>query len=1285
MATHPYEQLNGESFQQLCQSLLVRAYPELQCFPVGQPDGGRDAIARLSSAKSTAREFILFQVKFSKRQRTDTDARDWLTATLKTELPKVEKQIGEGARKFILITNVPGSAHARSGSIDKLQALLDEHIPIEAEAWWRDDLDRRLDDAWDLKFAYPALFTGTDFLRLAIEASPSEGRERRQQAITAFLSTQFNSEREVKFKQAELQNDIFKLFTDVPLMPRIPAERTHGIDEALSTAFRRGVSSTSSEVDSVAMRQWLDTALGIESNLDSHYPRDEAWLGAAALLLDRDFQRAQPLVVLEGAPGQGKSTIAQFICQVHRQRLLNHRAQGDPNPYGSDISLRLPFKVELRDFATWISGGSPFGDATSLDSPSTASQSLEGFLAALVQFASGGSDFSVSDLQLTLNATPGLVVLDGLDEVADTKQRKQVVEQIESAVSRFTSLDSPIQVVVTSRPTPFVNAAVLPRRFFATYSLGSLARPLIKEYAERWLKSREIGESDANDVRRILNRQVDEPHLRDLARNPMQLAILLNLIHRRGVSLPDKRTALYDDYVQLFFDRESEKAPIVKENRELLIRIHRYLAWVLQSDAEVVSQSGSRSRRISAPATSRSGTITETDLKQLVSDFLEKEGSNTSLVDDLFDGMVERVVAIVSRVQGSYEFDVQTLREYFAARYLYETAPYSPAGNQRPGTISDRWNALSRNYYWLNVARFYAGCYSEGELPSLIDDLRNLCDDEVFGHTSHPQLLASTLLGDWVFSQRPGSSRDAVDLLLEPRGLRLLLASSASGFHQAHDVIIRDPIGRERLLTACKELVTPGQPIDHVLGLIRSILRPNVEPQELYSWWVEQLRSASESQAVHWCWFGEYARCWSVIDYATVTELLDRETVPSSNVIAGLLDANRMDILEESEQLFEAGVQTVLDGTVVRRFRVESILDELAWTVDPMLLQPLSLSRTFGTSISLEEYQSGFRPETDGPDSITLPDFDAAGRCARLVQAYASAAKRPLVEWHTSIEPWNEFVQQGIAEFGEHRKFVELANIAAGIRSTEQKCADSPDLFDSNQPLVRRARYARLRAGVKEWWDLQLSSTSDVDQEWMALLLFVTWAGSRTVESLIQTLDGRVANLAPSAWHGLYSSLQNTVNINSDRSWVKTLGLRTDALPPSLHPRTALLLAARCTRGTADEVNERYLNEYAGDDSIAMSLRADLHVRRALADRTKWPHAVESLRLAYSLGGSISGFPYQHLGSRLPADVARKVVDDPLAFPATIVRAAENRCRRLDASRVLPVGDAAAEEEWFAN
>src|SRR5262249_51686052 len=159
-------------------------------------------------------------------------------------------------------------------------------------------------------------------------------------------------------------------------------------------------------------------------------------------------------------------------------------------------------------------------------------------------------------------------------------------------------------------------------------------------------------------------------------------------------------------------------------------------------------------------------------LHNLLRKYLSNEGYDQSLANVLFTGMVERVVALVSRVQGTYEFEVQPLREYFAARYLYETAPYSPPGNEKKGTKPERFDAISRNFYWLNVARFYAGCYSKGELPSLIDSLEELMQEEGYRYLSHPRNLAVMLLSDWVFTQHPKSVQQVLDLIFDGDGLR---------------------------------------------------------------------------------------------------------------------------------------------------------------------------------------------------------------------------------------------------------------------------------------------------------------------------------------------------------------------------------------------------------------------------------------------------------------------------------------------------------------------------------
>ena len=238
---------------------------------------------------------------------------------------------------------------------------------------------------------------------------------------------------------------------------------------------------------------------------------------------------------------------------------------------------------------------------------------------------------------------------------------------------------------------------------------------------------------------------------------------------------------------------------------------------------------------------------------------------------------MDRVVAIVSRIQGVYEFDVQTLREYFAAKHLYITAPYSPAGAERKGTISDRWHALSRNFYWFNVARFYAGCYSEGELASLLDELRVLVDDDEFSSTNHPQLLLATLLGDWVFSQRPRVSESAVDLLLDPRRLRLLISGVRFGSRQFGGVIVRDPVGKNRLLETCKQFISSDRPLDQLVEVINGVLRPNTDTSETFDWWKGKLTSSGEAQADKWCAIGQILQCWSSIGIGELEEILATE------------------------------------------------------------------------------------------------------------------------------------------------------------------------------------------------------------------------------------------------------------------------------------------------------------------------------------------------------------------------------------------------------------------------
>ena len=278
----------------------------------------------------------------------------------------------------------------------------------------------------------------------------------------------------------------------------------------------------------------------------------------------------------------------------------------------------------------------------------------------------------------------------------------------------------------------------------------------------------------------------------------MQLAILLSLIQTRGGSLPDKRTALYDSYVDLFFSREAEKSPVVRDHRDLLVCIHRFLAWVLHVEAQTKQTAGSASAE---------------KLKNLVAAYLEEEGHDSSWAQRLFTGMVERVVALVSRVEGTYEFEVQPLREYFAARHLYDTAPYSPPGRECNGTLPDRFDALARDTYWQNVTRFYAGCYSKGQLASLVDRLQELARSDDFKYTGYAHRLAATLLSDWVFAQHPRAMKEAAALFLDGVGLRV--AAGSRFRRNSETLILPKQNGNEELVDRCFEVLRTAPASDY--------------------------------------------------------------------------------------------------------------------------------------------------------------------------------------------------------------------------------------------------------------------------------------------------------------------------------------------------------------------------------------------------------------------------------------------------------------------------------------
>lgn len=1273
---YPFENLGPEKFQFFCQALLAKEYPGVQCFPVAQPDGGRDA-TQIYFEHGRGKEFAMFQVKFVRNPFGETDPHKWLTDVMLEEAPKVKKQVHAGAKLFALMTNIPGTAHLDAGSIDKINQQLSKELGIPSICLWRNDLSRRLDGIWDLKWTYPELMTGPDLIRFVIEGNLSESKERRATAVRAFVTNQFTTDQYVKFKQVDLDNRLLDLFIDVPIGP------------AFGGRWRQHRHRRVFYGNDVPPEYWMHA---YDSELDEEFVSHDMRLeymrrargnapGAATFLLGHAALGGYPFTVIEGAPGQGKSTIAQYLCQVHRMRLLSKQAELLQIPDNHrNTSFRLPIKVDLRDFAVWLAKRNPFTAEAEEIPAHLWERSLEAFLAALIRSQSGGAQFDVSDLHAVARLSSILLVLDGLDEVADIKRRAEVVAEIMKGSERLHSISASLQVVVTSRPAAFENSPGLPEEKFRYLSLDSVTQELIDEYASKWLKARRLDERESSEVKKILRDKLSQPHLRDLARNPMQLAILLSLIHTRGVSLPDKRTALYDSYIELFFNRESEKSTIVRENRDLLIDIHRYLAWLLhveseQADGNLVTQP--------------TGAIEESRLKTVLKDYLTSEGRDPELAGVLFTGLIERVVALVSRVQGTYEFEVQPLREYFAARFLHETAPYSPVGDEKRGTRPDRFDAISRNFYWLNVTRFYAGCYSKGELASLIDRLGELIRDSEFRHLSHPRVLGATLLGDWVFTQHPRSVSEVVRQVLDGLGLRFLLTSTSRRQSHSQPLVLPAACGKAELVEKCFLMLREIPPMDYALDVL-DLLRANISREEVMPRWKSETLLASKDERTAWLEYGLHLGCVPTLEPQELDVILSDAEL-SAERIGVLLKSRRVEFFESSADRRKAVLNALLDRRVSinSNLRKPSLLEAFGQAID---VTRYAVAFRESPAVPLSELLKRYSPRGSwllNPEVLEGADWEGVEACRAVVRAGIESEAVDAARWATDLGPWEKLVTTLTTHFGERWVVRQLANVGSGIKSALETCTDSPDMHDAARPLCRRVRYARLRAGTPTWWNKQLKESTDTDQKLFGCLIYFTWASPNSVSQTLGTADQIVAALSATEWLLLFSLVEQAIDLTRPNARERRNEFsETEKQLALLSPRTLALLRLRARPATAKRLYEVWLaKKDIGDIQLLRVFQPD--AIEQLLTRTK--DAEKHLNvLASGYKAGVLSEPYaSHQYSRrdllreIPVKLAMEIVEQADRFPSFLVAAAEGRCRAEAAKKVRPVGKVAEEDGWF--
>ena len=614
---------------------------------------------------------------------------------------------------FFVVTNLSASKEAIVKLDDVRRRLLRGKRRLHADVWWRESVTSFLDRSPDLWLAFPQLFPGgvAPLLAHALNDS-SEGLSR---TFRLAMSAQYTRDRVVKFRQVELEQQLFNLFVDLD------------VDIILDRPDPLGPSSR--RPDHIFHSRELGAA--------GPFRTQRPYRGSnTALELLVDDDPGIPRILLEGGPGQGKSTITQMAAQIYRQRLVPGSADdiSRTSKWNSLCKARVPVRLVLRDFAEWL--------ATTPDG------TLEQYIARVTGRDSGGASVTVQDVHAFVERSSIILLLDGLDEIGSDSLRDKVLDTIMDTVTRFEEgLGVDLRVVLTTRP-PALMGRRQKLRGFTRIVLAPMNTRRIDEYLARWLSVQIDAENERLRIKTSFEGRRHDPHVEALARSPMQLSVLLQFICLKGEAFPDRRAELYREYFQIVIDRDVEKSPELRQNRDLVEGLHSFLGFHLQGATEI--DEGRRA-------------WTRKEVIGFCDRWLQEEGHREGGAGRFFALGEERFGLIVA-VSGegydtTYGFEVQPIQEYFAASYISNRLP--------SGTAHEVFQLLLHRPYWREVALFLAGLRRHNEKADLVARAKEADRVESRGWHQNGRAIVLQLLREGVLQQPRHVLREAMDFIVD--------------------------------------------------------------------------------------------------------------------------------------------------------------------------------------------------------------------------------------------------------------------------------------------------------------------------------------------------------------------------------------------------------------------------------------------------------------------------------------------------------------------------------------
>ena len=796
--------LDSSSFEHLVNQLALRELGAgLTGFAPG-PDGGRDGYyegeANYPSPVEHWKGRWYIQSKFHK-PHLSKDSQKWLLDEIKKEIKAFQDP--ESERKWpdnwIVASNIEPSGIAMTGSYDKAKALVakaNKKLSKNFHIWGGQKILDLLSLHPEISAFYKHFLTPGHIFTELFEHIKDESAQL-ETILRHLIVKQFTEQQYTKLEQAGSEADtrpgIHNLFIDLPFHAK--------------------------EYDLNGMLiNFLVRTAGKCHRMDQTQPDNEEWT------LWRKYPSRARVWFVKGGPGQGKSTAAQYFCQVQRAALIlqddcfpvlppikqiaeNVHQSAEKNSFWPTVP-RIPISIELKEYAQW------FGQKEK--------NQPRGILTYLASRLSAGVEqtVTVGILKRALAIRSWFVVFDGLDEVPHDVKDSVAFEVLHFVDEIYSETNSDLLIICSSRPQGYsgqladIDGPVIDLVSLSTEQALQCAKPVLC-----------LGRSEAESITsfQILKSAIESSSVRELMTTPLQSHIMAVVV-RDGGKPPERRWQLYNNFYHVIKRREANHdlpdkklAKLLREDTQLLKTVHNRLGFVLHAQAETSKGAQTQLSR------DEFRTLVEAAVSQMM------DGEVRATVEVLMEATANRLVLVNTPDDGNHvRFDIRPLQEFFASEFIYESV--------NSDTLRKRIELIAGDAHWREVVHFLLSALVENgrhtELAVAVEVLERLNDGNgdsinrlLNRRLGRGALIAGRLLQEGVLEQDK-RIRLQFRKCLEPVGAFTDI-SSLLPFTE-----IRQPNSYSWLLTFLIELLKEADQTENIgAAILLTYLLPDDDPR----------------------------------------------------------------------------------------------------------------------------------------------------------------------------------------------------------------------------------------------------------------------------------------------------------------------------------------------------------------------------------------------------------------------------------------------------------------------